>query len=284
MSLHALNGYQGLCGLLLSLFTLLASPAANATTAYNIAIVPQFTTVDIGMGWAPLLDRIRRETGILLQIRATANIPAFEAEFLAGIPDFVFLNPYHMVMAAKAQGYRPLLRSSTALSGILVTRNSGPIKRLADLNGATLAFPAPNAFGASLYLRALLTEKEKITLKPVYVGTHQNVYRHVLYGDAQAGGGVESTLNREPVEVQRRLKVLYRTPDTAPHPLAAHPRVPKEVSDMVVQALLHIESDPAGKKLLQRVGLGTSIPADYARDYAPLEKLKLDRHIQIEPQ
>lgn len=284
MSLNARKGYAGFYGFLLSLFTLLAMPAANATTAYNIAIVPQFTTVDIGMGWAPLLDRIHRETGILLQIRATANIPAFEAEFLAGIPDFVFLNPYHMVMAAKAQGYRPLLRSSKALAGILVTRKSGPIKRLADLNGATLAFPAPNAFGASLYLRALLIEKEQITLKPVYVGTHQNVYRHVLYGDAQAGGGLESTLNREPVEVQRRLKVLYRTPDSAPHPLAAHPRVPKEVSDKLAQTLRRMASDPAGRKLLQRVGLDTPIPADYARDYAPLEKLKLDRHLQIEQQ
>jgi phosphonate transport system substrate-binding protein len=152
------------------------------------------------------------------------------------------------------------------------------------LNGTTLAFPAPNAFGASLYLRALLIEKEKITFKPVYVGTHQNVYRHVLYGDVQAGGGLESTLEREPAAVQRKLKVLYRTPDSAAHPLAANPRVPKQVSDKIVQALRHMALNPDDQKLLRRVGLDDAIPADYARDYGPLEKLKLDRHILIEPQ
>ena len=281
MSVHARKGYECLCGFL-SLLALLAMPIANATTAYNIAIVPQFTTVDIGMGWAPLLDRLHRETGVILQIRAAANIPEFEAEFLAGIPDLVFLNPYHMVMAAKAQGYRPLLRSSQPLEGILVASRSGTIKRLADLNGATLAFPAPNSFGASLYLRALLSEKEKISVTPVYVGTHQNVYRHVLLGDAQAGGGVQATLEREPAGVKRQLNELYRTPGSASHPLAAHPRVPKEVSDKIIRVLRRMALDPEGKKLLHRVGLSDAIPADYARDYAPLEKLKLDRHVVVE--
>jgi len=255
------------------------SPLALAGMMYNIAIVPQFTAVDIGIRWTPLLERLQRETGLALQIRTSASIPEFEGEFLNGIPDFVFLNPYHMVMAAKAQAYRPLVRSSQPLSGILVTRRGHAPQSLKELNGSTIAFPAPNAFGASLFMRALLGEQEKITFTPSYVGTHQNVYRHVMYGEASAGGGIEATLEKEPEAVRRQLTVLYRTPNTASHPLAVHPRVPKEIADKVLQALLRIAATPEGNTLLNKVELDNAQPADYEHDYAPLEKLKLMRYV-----
>lgn len=263
----------------LLLLSMLWPLQAWAQATYTLGIVPQFSTVDIGLRWTPLLERIRREADIHLQIRSSANIPAFEAEFIEGIPDFVFLNPYHMVMAAKAQGYRPLIRSSESLHGILVVKQGAGVNRIEDLRGATLAFPAPNAFGASLYMRALLSEEKNISFTPTYVGTHQNVYRHVFYGDALAGGGVAATLEREPAGIRTQLKVLYRTPDTASHPLAAHPRVPRKVADELVQTLRRIAEDAEGKKLLEKAELGNPVPADFANDYAPLEKLRLERYV-----
>lgn len=257
----------------------LGASLAWAGPVYTLAVVPQFTTVDIGLRWTPLLDRIKKETGITLQIRSTADIPAFETEFLAGIPDFVFLNPYHMVMAARAQDYRPLARSSQALSGILVVRKDSNIENLKGLDGATVAFPAPNAFGASLYMRALLTEQYGISFTTSYVGTHQNVYRHVLFGDAQGGGGVLSTLEREPEGIRNQLRVIFQTPDTASHPLAVHPRVARHVADQVYRALQHMATDKEGRELLARVELDGAIAAEYSRDYAPLEKLKLERYV-----
>ncbi len=266
---------------LLLLVSIIATPVW-AETVYSLAVVPQFTTIDIGLRWTPLLERIKKETGITLQIRSTQDIPAFEAEFMTGIPDFVYLNPYHMVMAKKAQGYQPLIRSNRALSGILVVRKDTNIHQLSDLKGATLAFPAPNAFGASLYMRALLKEEEHLDFTPNYVSTHQNVYRHVLYGDALAGGGVAATLEREPAGIRDQLRILYRTPNAAPHPLAAHPRVSKQIVERVTQAFQALAADDEGIKMLMRVGLEGVVPADYARDYAPLEKLGLEHYVVME--
>jgi phosphonate transport system substrate-binding protein len=268
-----------LWGLLLGFLMVLAPGSRSAwASTYTLAVVPQFTAVDTGQRWTPLLEQLHKDTGIQLQIRTSTSIPAFETEFLGGVPDFVYLNPYHMVMAAKAQAYRPLVRSSQPLSGILVATQPGP-KRVADLNGATLAFPAPNAFGASLYLRALLQEREKLSFTANYVGTHQNVYRHVLHGEAQAGGGIETTLEKEPEGIRKQLAVLYRTPDTAAHPLAVHPRVPGDVADKIVQALRRMAGSAAGRKLLQQVELDDAILADYRHDYAPLEALHLERYV-----
>lgn len=267
---------------LLALVLFLHIPSTSASQAYTLSVVPQFTPVDIGLRWSPMLAYLEKEAGVRLQLRVMERIPKFESDFLAGIPDLVFLNPYHAVMAMKAHGYLPLVRGGALLNGILVVDRNGPIKRLADLDGKTLAFPSPNAFGASLHMRALLAEKEKITFRTTYVGTHQNVYRHVLLGEVAAGGGVGATLEKESAGMQSRLTVLYTTPGVAAHPLAAHPRVPAEVRERLTAALLKLDRDPAGRKLLATVELDRAQAADYARDYAPLEKLKLGQYAQIE--
>jgi phosphonate transport system substrate-binding protein len=267
--------------LLAFLLFLLLIPAW-AGQVYTLSVVPQFTPADIGLRWLPVLNHLEKETGISVQLRLQENIPKFESDLLAGIPDLVFLNPYHMVLAKKRLGYLPMVRSGNPINGILVVARGGPIRTVADLNGKTLAFPSPNAFGASLFMRALLTEKEHIDFTPIYVGSHQNVYRSVLLGDALAGGGISNTLNMEPVAVQSRLTVLYSTPPVASHPLAAHPRVPEEVRERVKAALLKLDRDPAGHKLLAAVELEHIQPADFQRDYAPLERLKLDRYAKSE--
>lgn len=264
--------------LTLALTSLAPVQAIGASQTYTLSVVPQFTPVDIGLRWTPLLQRLEAETGYGFQLRLVDKIPKFEADFQTGAPDLLYLNPYHMIMAAKTQGYIPLARGQEPLHGILVAEKNGPIKQLNDLNGKTLAFPAPNAFGASLYMRALLIEKEGIRFTPDYVGTHQNVYRRVMMGEAAAGGGIVSTLEKEPAALQNRLHVLFTTPGVSPHPLAAHPRVPRAVREKIISALLKLDRDPAGHKLLADVELDKIVSADYARDYLPLEKLKLERH------
>lgn len=259
---------------------LLWASTAGAEQVYSLAVVPQLTPQEIGKRWTPLLIRLEALSGVRFTLRLSDRFPVFEQEFKSGLPDFVFLNPYQALMAAKAQGYVPLVRSRKLLNGILVVDGLGPIRRIADLDGKTLVFPAPNAFGASLYLRALLAGKEKLHFQTRYVGSHQNVYRSVMLGDAAGGGGVEATLNREQAGLRARLKVLYTTPGMPSHPLVAHPRVPREVRERVRQALLGMVGADAG--LLAGAELADPTLADFTRDYAPLERLGLERYADLD--
>jgi phosphonate transport system substrate-binding protein len=249
---------------------------------FTIGVVPQFTPVEIYERWGPLVKELENRTGLKFELKTYKSIPEFEKAFLKGEPDFVFMNPYHQVMAYKAQKYIPLVRDKTPLTGILVVRRDSPVKEVKDLDGKVIAFPAPNAFAASLYMRALLAEKFKIRFIPEYVKTHDNVYRHVILGKAQAGGGVNNTFLRQPEEVKRELRILYETPSTAPHPFSVHPRVPKEVRDKVKRAILDMANEPSMKALLDRVQMPNPVPADYARDYKPLEKLNLEKYVVLE--
>ncbi len=252
--------------------------------AFSIAVVPQFPAAELHRDWMPLLERLGRETGLTLTLKLAPNIPRFETEVMQGTHDFAFMNPYHAVMASRAQGYVPLVHDTKPLAGILVVPKADPIRSLAELDGKELAFPAPNAFGASLWMRALLAEREQIRITPVYVQTHSNVYRQVIRGKAAAGGGVNNTLMQESDEVRASLRVLFETPGVAPHPLCAHPRVPARVQKALTDAILQLAADAAGQALLKDVAMPRPVRADYARDYRPLEQYRLERYVVLESQ
>lgn len=254
------------------------SAAPPEERSYSFAVVPQFPPALIQRDWTPVLARLSAASGVPLTLTFYRSIPDFEAAFLRGEPDFVYLNPYHAVMARRAQGYLPLVRDgATGLKGILVVRRDSGLRAAGDLEGKTVAFPSPNAFASSLYMRALLSRRENVSVVPKYVATHSNVYRHVLLGTASAGGGVNKTLSKEPADLREQLRVLYETPMTAPHPVAVHPRVPAEVRTAVIRAFLTLGQDGGAQGLLSAIEMAQPVRADYQKDYRPLEALGLER-------
>lgn len=249
------------------------SPAQKIT----LSVVPQFTVVDINANWVPFLARLESLTGFAYELRHYGSIRQFEEGFLRGEPDVAYMNPYHAVMAKRAQGYLPLLHDIVPMTGILVVRADSKLESVKQLNGSRVAFPSPNAFGAALWMRALL-EKDGITFMPHYVQTHQNVFRSVLLGVVPAGGAIRSTLAREPDDVRSKLRILYETPPVAAHPLAVHPRVPQAARDRILAAILALEAgNEKDRRLLAAIAIEHPVPADYGRDYAPLESYNLDR-------
>lgn len=271
--------WQYVVGVVLALQLNSAMAADAGKAAYSIAVVPQFRAEEIHRDWTPVLERLRAASGASFSLRIARDIPAFEDSVLAGEADFAYMNPYHQVMARRAQGYIPLVRDSKALTGILVVRKDDPIRSVMELDGKEVAFPAPNAFGASLWMRALLAEREKIRIVPAYVKTHSNAFRHVATGKAAAAGGIGATLNEEPEELRSTLRVLMETPGVAPHPLSAHPRIPEAVRRLVTETLLGLAQDAAGQAMLKDIQMAAPVRADYARDYQPLEKFGLDKYV-----
>lgn len=251
----------------------------SAVEPLSIAVVPQLPVATVYSHWAPLLQRLGQETGLCFDLTINANIPEFESLLLSGKPDLAFANPYHTVMAHKKRGYIPLVADGqTLLTGILVARKGSPFKGASDLNDQVVDFPAPNAFAASLVIRATLA-KQGIQVKPRYVKTHTNVYRDVILGDAAAGGAVNNTLRREPEEVRQMVQVIYETPGYRSHPLIASERLPTALRKRITQGILNLSQTPEGANLLDAAQLGKPIVVTYDNDYAPLEKLGLEKYV-----
>lgn len=245
--------------------------------AYTFGVVPQFEARQTHAVWMPILNDLEKRTGYGFKLVGAPTIPDFEREFMNGDFDFAYMNPYHLVVANQTQGYQPLVRDiSQSLTGILVARKDGAIHDPSELGGQIVAFPAPNALGASLQIRQELHDRFGLNIKPRYVKTHDSVYLNVLLGEAAAGGGVDSTLEQQRQEVRDALIIIHRTVAAAPHPISVHPRVPETVRERVSAALLAMGADPETRGLLNPVPIRQIGTASLA-DYEPLKQMGLER-------
>ena len=271
------------CVLILSIGTSYSAclGAQLSTKVYTFDVVPQFPAAKIYTTWSPLLQRIGQDTGLCFELRVAASIPEFEQKFLKGDSDFIFLNPYHAVLAYQKKKYQPLLADTQdLLTGILVVRSDNPIRNLSDIKGKSVSFPAPNSFAASLLIRAELA-KQKIDVNPVFVKTHSNVYRAVINKDSLAGGGVNNTLDNEAPEVRQQLRVLYETSPYTPHPIATHPSVTSEVRERFLKAMVKLSQEKEGKKLLDEINLHKPQAVSYAKHYKVLESLQIEKFLVL---
>jgi len=250
----------------------------TAPSPLKIYVVPQLTATQIYVNWAPLLERLGYQTKQCFELNIPTNIPQFEADLNNGIPDFAYMNPYHAVMKWRESQYVPLVASGEPIYGVLTVRRDSMVQNIGKLSGEKIGFPAPNAFAASLLIRATLA-LERVAFEPVYLKTHSNVYRSVILGDVVAGGGIQSTLSAEPSELRAELRVLMETKRYTAHPFSANSRVPVNLQRQIQEALLEIAQTSEGSKLLEAAQLKDLIPVTIEANYLPLEILGLEKFV-----
>ncbi len=120
-------------------------------------------------------------------------------------------------------------------------------------------------------------ENKTLGFEQEYIGSSANVVKNVLLGKADAGAVLSAEMEKEPEENRGQIRALIETPSIAPHPLCAHPRVPKSVQKAVKEASLAAAGAKDGAELLKSVRLASPVAADYAKDYQPLEDVDVMR-------
>lgn len=274
--LHMLNdGARFLFTGLALCASLLLGGSAAAGESYTFAVTPQFEQRKLFAIWMPIVDEVQKRTGLSLKLTSMTTVPEFEKELAKSTFDFIYCNPYSIIKSVPDPGYIPLVRDSVPLRGILLVRKDSPYTKLSDLEGKTVAFPSPNAIGASLLIRADLARLHHVNIKPMYVKTHSSVYLHVATGLADAGGGVETTLQEQGDAIKDALRIIYTTREFPSLPVAVNPRVPKADREKVRKALLELSATPEGKEMFARVPMQEVTPTSL-EDYAPMRSWGLE--------
>lgn len=267
---------------LLFVFSLAVNAASEtapsgAPKVFTVGVVPQFDLPRIHAVWRPILDEMEKRTGYKFILSGAATIPAFERDLAQGEYDLAYINPYQVVKVRESQGYQPLVRDvGRDLYGIVVVPRNGPIQTIEKLRGRELAFPAPNALGATLLVRAELFDRYGIEVVPRYVLSHSSVYLNVALEEAVAGGGVLKTLRQQSDELQDRLKVIYKTSAVPSHPIVAHRRIPEAVRQQLQDVMLTLAHDAAGRELLSKVPI-IEMGVANVKDYHRLGEMGLER-------
>lgn len=260
--------------------TLPALAQQAATKPLEFGIVPQQSATRLAEDWGPLLAEISKRSGVALVFRTAPNIPGFEERLSKGDYDLAYMNPYHYVVFHTASGYRAFAREQDRkIKGILVVKKDSLYRKPADLAGKTVVFPAPAAFAASILPQAEFG-RLNIAIRSKFVASHESVYRAVIGGLHEAGGGIQRTLEASEPAVRDQLRVLAETPAYTPHALAAHPRVAEATVARILAALRSLAEDEAGRKLLAPLafkGIAAAEDKDW-NDIRALDIRRLERY------
>ena len=241
---------------------------------FTIARAPQISITKTEKAWSPYVQYLNESTNSQFILKLYNNRDIFEQDIKNGLVDFYYGNPGYGVVGYLNHGYLPVIRSDKKkLQGIIVVRKDSELKRVTDLKDKTLVFPGKTAFAASLLIKHYLGLHYSLNFEEDYVVGHDNVYRNVLNGSFEAGGGVFKTLNREPEGLRNQLRVIYKTPGVSSHPFMVHPSVPDYLKKIVISNTLSLNSSENGKKILKKIKLSKPVVADYKKEYKPLEPL-----------
>ena len=237
----------------LMLMLLLTLEAAAETREISFGIVPQQAASKLAHKWTPLMEKLSKETGLRIVFKTAPTIPDFESRLYGGEYDIAYMNPYHYTVFHESPGYSAIAKArDKRIKGIIVVRKESPIERLEQLDGEQLAFPAPAAFAASILPRSHL-KAIGIEFIPKYVSSHDSVYSSVAKGFFPAGGGVIRTFRNTEPAIREQLRVLWTTPGYTPHAIAIHPRIDAATSGKLTAAIIGMEQDEAGRKLLEAI-------------------------------
>lgn len=247
---------------------------AAAQGALVVGITPQQSAGRLAESWVPLLEEAGRRFGAPLTFRTAPATEEFERRVLAGEYDVVYGSPVLYVAAARVLGARAIARQRQDEQGVLVVRGDSSIQTVADLHGRVVAFPAASAYGAAILTQAAL-HRQGIDVRTTTLASDESVYRAVLDGMADAGGGALRTLGRQDLETRTFLRVLMTTEAFAAYPIFVLPRVGQKRAAHLQAVLFSLDSDITGQTALQRASLqGISLADDHT--YDPVRHLGLD--------
>ncbi|MCX7173246.1 MAG: phosphate/phosphite/phosphonate ABC transporter substrate-binding protein [Proteobacteria bacterium] len=261
----------------LAMVALGASWPASAADGkvYTLGVIPAAPPVTMHALWTPFVDRLAKETGLEFRLKHYETMAEFERDIWSGTPDFIFSSPIQFAVAYASNGYIPLVRGRNLVAIGLFVRKDSQIKTVADLSGKKISFVG-NKNLCSVYMQHLLAlQPGTLSFEKQYAGSTRNVIINVLLGKTDAGSVFLPDMARESEETRSQLRQIVATPEIAPHPLSAHPRVPRGVQAAVTRATLAIAGSTEGAELVKTLGMAAPVVADYPRDYRVLEEVDI---------
>ncbi|UTV26744.1 phosphate/phosphite/phosphonate ABC transporter substrate-binding protein [Photobacterium atrarenae] len=259
----------------LLVMAMLSFSAAAERQVLVFGVVPQQSAAKLAAQWIPLLEVWGKMVGTEFRFATAPDIPTFEARLQAGEYDLAYMNPYHFTLFHQSPGYHALAHAKDKrITGILVARK-GWQGGLVQLDGQTLAFPAPRAFAATVLTQSEL-DAAHIRFRPQYVGSHDSVYLSVAKGLFLAGGGVLRTFNSLPASLREQLQVIHKTARYTPHAVAYHPKVDPVMVSRLKQSIALLNQHPEAAVAFSQLKIkGWELAED--RDWDDVAALEIRR-------
>ena len=200
--------------------------------------------------WKSLVEKVSMDSGQNILFESAESAEEFEQKLSNGSYDFVLLNAHLYTQAHDTIGYQAFAKEKDQKDkGVIVVHQDSDIHTLDQLKSKSLAMSDPKRFTSTVFTQAQLKQKG-IPVDLNYVDNDRSVYHAVVHKESIAGAGEMKSLNGINPNAHSKLRVIWSSKQYSSNAFAAHPRVAKDKVARVKQALLELNSDSKGKRLL----------------------------------
>ena len=213
--------------------------------------------------FAPIAEYLSNNIeGVRIKVEASRSYAAFDAKLYARHFHFSLPNPFQTVNALK-NGYNVFAKMSDDenFRGIFLVRKDSNIKKVTDLKGKAVSFPAPTALAATMMPQYFLQAQGLDVMTDIeirYVGSQESSIMNVMLGNTIAAATwlpPWRTLSKEQPELAEELKVIWQTSSLPNNGLIVRDDVDKNIAIKVKTLLLNLHQTKQGKKWLGKMEL-----------------------------
>jgi phosphonate transport system substrate-binding protein len=213
--------------------------------------------------YQPMVDYINaRLKGSELRLEASRNYAAYDEKLFSGYFHFSLPNPYQTVTAA-SKGYKIFgkMADDENFRGIILVRKDSGIKKVTDLRGKTVSYPAPTALAATMmpqwymYEHGLDINKD---IKNSYVGSQESSILNVFLGKSAAASTWPPPWRafiKERPEIAEQVEIKWETSHLPNNGLVVREDVPADVVETVSKIIFSLHETKEGKAILSKMEL-----------------------------
>ena len=229
----------------------LAAGAARAADmpVYHFSPVNQYNLQVSASFWNPIIRYVSRRSGVPLDLKLGRTQADTTSYVLAREVDFAFTN--HLFNPERARlGWTVFgRRDGPPLQGQIVVPADSPVRSLADLAGAAVAFPGPESVVAYKVTYAELM-RQHIPVDVVFATNMDGAFTQLFAGKVRAAGANSQLAQNYSGRERKSFRVLWRSEPFSDLALMASPRVPAAQVRAVAQAFIGMDKDPEGRRIL----------------------------------
>lgn len=184
---------------------LLVVPTANfAGEAYQLSMLPRYSSEEINRRISPLADYLAQKTGVQIEAVITSDFSQYEKRLKSGSIQMGYENPYiytlvsdtHEALAMAEKG-----KDRDKFRGIIIARQDSGLFGLEDLRGKTISIVGFTSAGGYLSQKLSLSEagidvEKECSISEAVDNKQENVLLSVYTGEADAGFIRESALHQ----------------------------------------------------------------------------------------
>lgn len=246
------------------LLALLLSAAVSAETRepeyLRFGVLPLQSPTKLAGMFLPLTGYLGQQLGRPVQFVTSSSFSVFMEKVAQREYDIIYLNPM-LYGRSRQSGYRVIAKvASEPFTGILVTRNSGPIQALSADSlpaGLRIGFPDPGAFAATVmvrnYLNSIGIDVDR-QMQVQYFGSQDSAILALHNGLVDIIGTWRPSLRSMPQAVRENLRIIAETPPQPQMPIAVRDDLPAEDIDRLYRALVGLAETEQGQEIVKQMG------------------------------